>query len=306
MIRFCLSRFFQGIAVIYAVIIITFVLQKLSPASPFNSERAVPAEIRAKQEEHYGYNKPWYNQLWRNLRDFTTFNPPASTKLIGRGVGEIIAQSFPVSLTIALPALLIALALGIPLGAIAALEPGSLDDRAATAAATVGVCMPSMVLGPLLALFLGLKLRWFNVAGWEDTSDFFLPALTLGFIYSGYIARLTKGGLRETLAQDFIRTARAKGASEPMVVMRHAMKLACLPVLNFLGPTAAGLFTGSFIVETIFQIPGLGQHFVASALQYDHPLASWITAFYAALIVAFNFLVDIIQAALNPRIRLES
>jgi oligopeptide transport system permease protein len=133
-----------------------------------------------------------------------------------------------------------------------------------------------------------------------------LPALTLGFIYSGYIARLTRGGLRETLAQDFIRTARAKGASEPAVVMRHAMKLACLPVLNFLGPTAAGLFTGSFIVETIFQIPGLGQHFVASALHRDDPLASSITAFYAALIVAFNFLVDVIQAALNPRIKLNS
>jgi len=306
MIRFCLSRFFQGIIVIYAVIIITFLLQKLSPTSPFNSERAVPAEIRAKQEAHYGYDKPWPVQLWRHLRDFTTFNPPDSIKLIGRGVGEIIRQSFPVSLTIAVPALLIALALGIPLGAMAALKPGTLEDRAATTAATLGVCTPSMVLGPLLALFLGLKLRWFNVAGWEDSSDWVLPALTLGFIYSGYIARLTRGGLRETLAQDFVRTARAKGASEPAVVIRHAMKLACLPVLNYLGPTAAGLFTGSFIVETIFQIPGLGQHFVASALHGDDTLASWITAFYAALIVAFNFLVDVIQAALNPRIKLDS
>ncbi len=304
MVRFILSRLLQGIVVIYAVLILTFFLQKLSPTSPFNNERAVPEEIRTRQEAHYGYNLPWYEQLGRNLRDFSTFNPPASIKIIGRGVGEIIEQGFPVSLTIAFPALLIALALGIPLGAMAALKPGSLEDRGATMAATVGVCMPSMVLGPLIALFFGLKLRWFNVSGWEDSSDWVLPALTLGFIYSGYIARLTKGGLRETLAQDFIRTARAKGASERNVVMRHAMKLACLPVLNFLGPTAAGLFTGSFIVETIFQIPGLGQHFVSSAMNRDDPLASGITAFYAALIVAFNFLVDIIQAALNPRIKL--
>jgi oligopeptide transport system permease protein len=139
-----------------------------------------------------------------------------------------------------------------------------------------------------------------------DPTDWVLPSLTLGFIYSGSIARLTRGGLRETLAQEFIRTARAKGASEPAVVFRHAVKLACLPVLNYLGPTVAGLLTGSFVIETVFQIPGLGQHFVASALERDDTLAVGITVLFAALIVGFNILVDLIQAWVNPRIGLKT
>lgn len=304
MLRFLVSRLIQGIAVVLAVLVITFFLQKLSPTSPFNGERNAPEEVRAKLAAYYGYDQPWPVQLWRHVKAYLTFHPPDSIKLLGRGVGEIIMQAFPVSLSIAIPALLIALALGIPLGAIAALKPNTLEDRAATIAATLGICLPSFVLGPIIALTFGLKLRWFNVAGWDDPSDFVLPALTLGFIYCGYIARLTRGGLRETLAQEFIRTARAKGASERAVVMRHAMKIACLPVLNFLGPAAAGLLTGSFVVETIFQVPGLGQHFISSALHRDDTLAIGITAFYAALIVLFNLLVDVIQAALNPRIRL--
>src|SRR6185436_19409431 len=138
------------------------------------------------------------------------------------------------------------------------------------------------------------------------SDDWVLPSMTLGLIYSAYVARLTRGGLRETLAQDFIRTARAKGASEPMVIFRHALKLACLPLLNFLGPAAAGLLTGSFVVESVFQIPGLGQHFVASALERDDNLAVGITVLFAALIVAFNIVVDLIQAAVNPRIGLKT
>jgi oligopeptide transport system permease protein len=147
-----------------------------------------------------------------------------------------------------------------------------------------------------------MKLRWFNVSGWYDSTDWVLPAMTLGIIYSAYIARLTRGGLRETLAQEFIRTARAKGASEGAVVFVHAFKMACLPVLNFLGPAAAGLLTGSLVTETVFQIPGLGQHFVSAAVNRDDNLAMATAAFYAALIVGFNLLVDIIQAALNPKI----
>jgi oligopeptide transport system permease protein len=171
---------------------------------------------------------------------------------------------------------------------------------------TLGICAPSLVLGPLIALVFGLKLNWFNVAGWYDADDWVLPSLTLGLIYAAYVARLTRGGLRETLAQEFIRTARAKGASEGSVVFRHALKLASLPLLNFLGPAAAGLLTGSFVTETVFQIPGLGQHFVSAAINRDYALASATAAFYAAMIVAFNLLVDIIQAAINPRIGLKS
>jgi oligopeptide transport system permease protein len=306
MLRFIASRTIQGLAVILAVLVITFVLLKLSPSSPFNSERNQSPEVRAAQNAYYGFDKPWPVQLWRHISGFATFHFPPSIKLKGRNVGEIIAQAFPVSVAIGIPALLIALAVGIPLGALAALKPNTLEDRAATIVATLGICMPSLVLGPLLALIFGLKLKWFNVSGWFDSDDWVLPSMTLGLIYSAYVARLTRGGLRETLAQDFIRTARAKGASEPAVVFRHALKLACLPLLNFLGPAAAGLLTGSFVVENIFQLPGLGQHFVSSATNGDHNLAMGTAAFYAMLIVAFNLLVDIIQAMLNPRIGLKT
>jgi oligopeptide transport system permease protein len=306
MVYFLFSRTLQGIVVVFAVLVLTFALQKLSPTNPFNTEKALSEEQRARMEAKYGFDKPWYEQLWRHIVGYVTFDPPESIRKPGRGVGEIIAQSFPVSLAIAIPSLLIALGLGIPLGAIAALRPHTLEDRMATFLATLGICLPSFVLGPLVALTFGIYLRWFNVAGWMDASDWVLPSLTLGFIYSGYVARLTRGGLRETLVQDFIRTARAKGASERSVVLKHALRLACLPVLNFLGPAVAGLLTGSFVIELVFQVPGMGQHFVSSALERDDFVAVGITVFFAVLVVIFNILVDLIQAAVNPRIGLKT
>ncbi len=306
MLQFLTSRILQGILVVFAVLVLTFFLQKASPSSPFNSEKNLPEEHRKLFEEYYGFNKPIPEQLWRVIKAYATLNPPDCMKKPGRGVGEIIMQAFPVSLAIAIPSLLIALAIGIPLGAIAALKPHTWEDRAATFLATLGICLPSLVLGPLIALIFGLKLGWFNVAGWMDASDWVLPSLTLGIIFSGAIARLTRGGLRETLVQDFIRTARAKGVDERGVVMRHAFKLACIPVLNYLGPAVAGLLTGSFVVETVFQIPGLGQHFVNSAFENDHNLAMGITLFFAVLVVVFNILVDLVQALVNPRIGLKT
>ena len=306
MLRFILSRIIQGIVVILSVIVITFLLLHISPGGPFNKERQMQPHVKAMLESYYGLDQPWYVQLGRHVKGYATFNFPVSTQRPGRGVDEIIAQGFPVSASIGIPALLIALAVGIPLGAIAALKPNSLQDRASMTLATVGLCMPSLVLGPLIALIFGLKLRWFNVSGWYDRDDWVLPAATLGIIYSAYIARLTRGGLRETLAQEFIRTARAKGASERAVVFRHAFKLACLPVLNYLGPAAAGLLTGTLVTETVFQIPGLGQHFISAAVNRDDNLAMATAAFYAAIIVVFNLLVDVIQAALNPKIGFKS
>lgn len=306
MLRFLFSRLLQGLAVILGVLVITFALLKMAPGSPLQSERNIPDHIREKQVIALGLDQPVYVQLWRHLVSFATFDFPASTKNPGRGVDEIIVQAFPVSATVALAALTIAIGIGIPMGALAAVRANTFDDRACMLMATLGICTPSMVLGPLVALVLGLKLRWFNAAGWYDWDDWVLPSLTLGIIYSAYIARLTRGGLRETLAQDFIRTARAKGASELAIVFRHSFKLACLPVLNYLGPTAAGLMTGSIVIETVFQLPGLGQHFVGAAVNRDFVLAMATAAFYAVLIIGFNLLVDFLQALLNPRIGFKS
>jgi oligopeptide transport system permease protein len=292
----------QGIAVILGVLCITFLLLRMAPGGPFQGERVVAEHIRQAQAVRYGFDKPLPVQLWNHIVSFVTFDFPPSPMMPGRGVDEVIAQGFPVSAQVGLAALCIALAIGIPVGALAALRPNTLEDRASTLAATLGICTPSLVLGPVIALIFGLKLRWFNASGWYDADDWVLPAMTLGIIYSAYIARLTRGGLRETLAQEFIRTARAKGASETAIVFRHAFKLACLPVLNFLGPTAAGLMTGSIVTESVFQLPGLGQHFVGAAVNRNYELAMATAAFYALLIVAFNLLVDVVQAMLNPRI----
>ncbi|MDB6119957.1 MAG: Oligopeptide transport system permease protein [Verrucomicrobiaceae bacterium] len=302
MLRFLIVRIMQGIAVVTAVLVITFGLMKAAPGGPFKTEKDVPAHVRANLEAYYGLDKPWYTQLGHHLRNFATLNLPDSYRFKGRGVGEIIAESFPVSAKVGSAALAISLLLGVPAGAIAGLRPFSIEDRLAMGAATLGVCMPSLVLGPIVAMVFGLKLNWFNVGGWTSSDDWVLPSLTLGLIYSAYVARLVRGGLREVLVQDFIRTARAKGAGEAAIVMRHALKLACMPLLNYLGPVAAGLLTGSFVVETVFYLPGLGQHYVSAAVNHDYTLAMAVGAFYAALICLFNLLVDVLQAFLNPRI----
>jgi len=306
MIRFLLSRLLQGIIVILAVITITFALSRMLPGGPIQSEKNTSPEAIAAQRAYLGLDKPWYEQLGLQIAHYVMLDLPESFHFKGRGVDEIIASGFPVSAAVGFTALIIALGLGVPLGAYAAVKPNTLEDRATMLAATMGICTPSMILGPVIALLLGLKLRWFNASGWYEASDVVMPALTLGIIYSAQIARLTRGSLRETLALEFVRTARAKGASETSVVFLHALKLACLPVLNFLGPAAAGLLTGSIVVEAVFQLPGLGQFFIASAINRDMNLAIAISVFYASLIVLFNLLVDILQAWLNPRIRLHA
>lgn len=304
MIRFILSRLVQGIIVIVAVISITFLIIRLGPGSPFATGREMPEYVRANLDRIYGLDQSIPVQLWRNLKSFATFDLPVSFRLKGWGVGDIIAQGFPVSFTVGGAAFLIAVFIGIPAGALSALRAGQLRDRVTMAAATLGVCVPSLVLGPVMGLIFGLKFHWFNAAGWYDGDDWVLPAMTLGLISAAAVARLTRGGLCEALAADHIRTARAKGVDEKMVVARHAFKLACLPLINYLGPLAAGLLSGSFVTETVFQLPGLGRHFVNSALHKDFTLAMGLAGFFAALIVIFNLLVDILQAWLNPRIRL--
>ncbi len=305
MIRFILSRLIQGIIVVMAVISITFLIMRASKGGPFSKERNMPVYVQENLERIYGLDQPLYVQLGRNLKSFATLDLPVSFRLKGWTVGEIIAQGFPVSLTVGGAALLISILIGVPAGALSALRAGQFEDRATMAAATLGICVPSFVLGPLMALLFGLKLRWFNAAGWYDTSDWVLPSVTLGLICSAAVARLTRGGLRESLSQDYVRTARAKGVGEKMIVMRHAFRLACMPLLNYLGPLAAGLVSGSFVTETVFQLPGLGRHFISSALHKDYTVAMGLAAFFSVLIVVFNLLVDIIQAWLNPRIRLK-
>jgi oligopeptide transport system permease protein len=266
----------------------------------------VTPEILRNLEAHYGLNKP----LWQQYTDYMgslilhgDLGP--SFKYASRTVNEIIADKLPVSIELGALSLGVALIVGLILGVIAAVKRNTVFDYLASSVAMVGICVPTFVLGPLLVLFFAIQMRWFNASGWYTPADRVLPALTLGLVYAAYVARLTRGGMLEVLNQDYIRTARAKGASEFRVIFRHALRGGLLPVISFLGPAIAGILTGSFVIETIFQIPGLGREFVQSAFNRDYTLVLGTVILYATLIVTLNLIVDIVQVWLNPKLKFE-
>jgi oligopeptide transport system permease protein len=305
MLRFIVKRILQTIPVLFVLITLTFFMIRLAPGGPFSAERNVPPEVLRNLEAHYGLDKPLLHQYFDYLGKIVRGDLGPSFKHPTRTVNELIAESFPVSLELGFYSLLVALAIGLVAGIIAALRPNTATDYVPMSLAMLGICLPTFVLGPILILIFGLYLGWFNASGWFNPSDRVLPALTLGGAYAAYVARLTRGGMLEVLSQDFIRTARAKGASTSRIVLRHALKGGLLPVIAFLGPATAGLITGSFVVETIFQIPGLGQFFVRAALNRDYTLVLGTVLFYATVIIFLNLLVDVIQVWINPKLRFE-
>ena len=305
MLRFILNRLLQTIPVVLIIATMTFFLLKLAPGGPFSSEKKISPEVIKKLEEHYGLNKKPLQQYLDYLGKLAHGDLGPSFKYPNRSVNELIAQGFPVSLELGIYAILVAVVLGVSAGLIASLRANSPTDYVPMSLAMAGICLPTFVMGPLLILVFGHWLGWFNVAGWFTASDRVLPSLTLGLYYAAYMARLTRGGMLEVLHQDYIRTARAKGASEARVIFRHALRGGLLPVVSFLGPAIAGLVTGSFIVETIFSVPGLGRFFVMSAFNRDYTLVLGTVLFYATLIILLNLLVDIVQVWLNPKLRFE-
>ena len=303
MLKFAIVRLLQAIPVLFAVATLTFFMLKLAPGGPFSTEKNTTPEIQRQLEEHYGLNRPLFQQYLTYLGNVIRGDLGPSFKYPNRTVNELIGQAFPVSAELGFWSLLVALALGITAGVIASLRPNSLTDYLSSGLAMIGICLPIFVLGPLLVLVFSLKLQWVRVAGWDDWVDRLLPALTLGGFYAAYIARLTRGGMLEVLSQDFIRTARAKGASPWRVILKHSLRGGLIPVVNYLGPTVAGLLTGSFVVETIFQIPGLGRYFVTAAFNRDYTMVVGTVLFYAALIVFLNLLVDLALIRMNPKLR---
>ena len=305
MLRFAFRRLLQAIPVLFVIVTVSFFMLRLAPGGPFTAEKAVTPEILRNLERHYGLDRPLWQQYLDYLGSVLRGDLGPSFKSASYTVNEIIAQKLPVSLELGGWALLVALALGVPLGILAALRRNTWLDYACSATGMIGICVPTFVLGPLLALVFGIYLRWFNVSGWYGPEDRVLPAVTLGFVYAAYLMRLTRGGMLEVLSQDFIRTARAKGASEARVILHHALRGGLLPVVSFLGPAIAGILTGSFVIETIFQIPGIGREFVNSAFNRDYTLVLGLTLLFATLIVLLNLLVDIAQVWLNPRLKFE-
>jgi oligopeptide transport system permease protein len=302
MLKFIFKRILESVPVILIVITLTFFLVRMAPGGPFSAEKAVPAEILANLNARYHLNDPLWKQFGDYLVHLAQFDFGPSYKYSSRTVNEMIMTGLPVTAELGVYAIIVALIIGVFSGVMGALKPNTIRDYIPMSLSMIGICMPSFLLGPMLVLVFGIWLGWLPVSGWEEPVNKILPSITLGAAYAAYIARLSRGGMLEILSQDFIRTARAKGLPEKVVIVKHALKGGLLPVIAFLGPALAGLLSGSFVVETIFQIPGLGRFYVQAAFNRDYTMIMGTTVFLGVLIVFFNLLSDIIQVWLNPRL----
>lgn len=304
MLKLLISRFFQGILTLLVLVTLTFFLIRAMPGSPYTEEKEIPAHALKRMKEYTGMDKPLPVQYLRYLKNLIVHQDMGDLiRKPGTKVSEVIGDSFPVSLVLGLASMGIALMVGIPAGVLAAVRKNTPTDFACLSFAMLGICLPSFVIGPLLAVTAGLSLQSLNVAGWSEATDWILPAVTLGLINAAYLARLARGGMLDVLNQDYIRTARAKGVPGFRIVVRHALRGGLIPAVAFIGSAFAGMISGSFVIETIFQIPGMGQHFVNAATDREFFLIQGLVLFYGFLIVGANLLADLAQIALNPRLR---
>ncbi|MCD6520958.1 MAG: ABC transporter permease [Anaerolineae bacterium] len=315
MARYIVRRLLWMIPVLFFISIVTFALAHAVPGGPFDREKPLPAEIVANLNKYYGLDQP----LWKQYTDYIgltrnpagefagvlegKFGPSYSSR--SRTVNDIFRDHLPVSATLGLAALAIAVGMGVPLGVLAALKQNTFWDYLSMAVAIFGVSVPVIVLGPLFILIFALTLHWFPVAGWGRPSQMVMPSFALGLGSSAIIARLTRASMLQVIREDYIRTARAKGLSERMVIIRHALKNAFIPVATILGPMFAALVTGTFVTEQIFAIPGMGKYFITSITNRDYPVVMGTILLYAVFLVLANLVVDITYAFLDPRIQYE-
>ncbi|MBC7242312.1 MAG: ABC transporter permease [Anaerolineae bacterium] len=323
MTKYIIRRLLWGIPVLFFVILVVFILVRFLPGGPFDfaGEKQLPPAVVKNLEAKYHLNDPLWKQFVDYLWGVVRGDLGPSFRYRNRTVNDVIAEGLPVSAQLGMLAMLIAIGIGIPLGIIAALRHNTIVDYLATFFAIVGVSIPAIVMGPLLIWIFALKLQWFPVSRWGAQPPYFLgflpkpdltfwrhailPAFTLGTGLSASIARLTRASLLQVIREDYIRTARAKGLAERMVIFRHALKNSMIPVVTILGPMFAAVLTGTFVVEQIFAIPGLGKHFVTSIGNRDYPIIMGTTLLYGVAIVIANLLVDIVYAWLDPRIRFD-
>jgi len=285
--------------------LITFTLMHMIPGGPFDREKKLPREIIANLEAYYHLDEPFWKQYLNYLGGLLHFDLGPSITYRSRTVNDIIRDQAPISAQLGLFAFLIAVGLGIPLGILAALKQNTTVDYTCMWLAILGVSIPNLALGPFLIWIFSLNLGWFPIARWGGIGHAVLPAITLGTAYSAIIARLTRASMLQVIREDYIRTARAKGLAEHIVILRHALKNALIPVTTVLGPIFAIIITGSMIVEQIFAIPGIGKYFVTSVTNRDYPVIMGITLFFGAIIVIANLIVDMTYGFLDPRIRYE-
>ncbi|MFQ6048752.1 MAG: ABC transporter permease [Phycisphaerae bacterium] len=307
MSRRILWRLVQTPLILWSVYTITFLMVVTVPGNPFEHEggRRLPKLIQIALRQRYGMENNWAF-YWRYLGRAVRGDLGVSLHYKDWTCNQIIAHSLPVSAALGTAAMAIALAAGVALGLIGAVRRHSLWDYASLAVAVIGLCVPNFVIGAALLILLCVMVRLFPAGGWGTPAHLVLPAVTLSLPFMAYIARLTRLGMLEVLGSDFVRTARAKGLAESQVLLKHALRVAFLPVLSFLGPAAAAILTGSFVVEKVFNIPGLGLHFVNSVINRDQMLILAAVTVYSTLIVAFNLLVDLAYVWLDPRISAEA
>lgn len=303
-----LRRLLTAIPTLLLVLLASFALMRFAPGGPFDGERPLAPETRAALEAAYGLNLPMGEQFVLFLKRTLTGDFGPSLVYRDFSVTQLIADSLPVSLTLGGLAIILALALGLAAGTVAALRPGGWADETLMLAATIVTALPSFVTGPSLALIFGLWLGWLPVGGLGDSLTsapqfWVMPVIALALPVAGAIAKLARAGLAAALAQEHIRTARARGLSTGAIIVRHALRPALVPVVSYLGPAAAGLLTGAVIIETVFALPGLGRYFVQGALNRDYPLIMAVILLYAALIIAFNLIADLLYGWLDPRSR---
>lgn len=305
MLRFAIQRLLGAIPTLLVLIALAFFLIRLAPGGPFDTEKTLPPEIEANLRAAYNLDEPLPMQLGRYLWNLAQGDFGPSFQYRDFTVTELIATGFPVSLRLGSLAMLLALALGISAGTLAALRQNRPADYALMGAAMTGISIPNFVLAPLLVLVFAVWLGWLPAGGLGDGSLRYvvLPVIALALPQVAYIARLTRGSMIEVLRSPFIRTARAQGLPTRTVILRHALKPALLPVVSYLGPALAAIITGSVVVEQIFGVPGLGRFFVQGALNRDYTLVMGVVVFYGSLIIALNFLVDLVYGWLDPRLR---
>lgn len=298
-----IRRLLAALGVVFCVVTLTFFLIRISPGGPFDGERKIPPAIEKKLLERYELDGPLLSQYAGYIADLLRGDLRLSTKYRNRSVNEILAQTLPVTLILGASAFLVAVATGVFLGTAAAVRRDGPLDWIVLCASLAAISLPSYITGPLLVLVFALGLGWFPVGGWGGVSHLVLPTLTLAAPAAAVIARLMRNSLGETLRMDFIRTARAKGLGESAIVVRHALRIAILPVVTYSGPLAAHLLTGSIVVETVFQIPGAGGFFVQSILNRDGFLLGGMVIVYCGLLVLFNLMVDAAYSQLDRRIQ---
>lgn len=305
MIKYIFKRLLYIVAALFVIVTLTFFLMRIAPGSPFASEKSLPPEIEATLQEEYGLNNPWYIQYKDYLVSTAQFDFGESMKYKGRSTNDMIAESFPISLTLGVEAMILAVGLGVLVGVITSLYHNRFPDYLGTTIAVLGISVPSFILAGLLQYFVGLKMQLLPISGWNGFIYSIMPAFAIAVTHMGFIAKLVRSSMLEQNSSEYVKMARAKGLGKWTTVFKHTLRNALLPVVTYLGPLFAGVITGSFIVEQIFAIPGLGKYFVTSITNRDYTVIMGTTVFYSIILLLAVLIVDIIYGLIDPRINLK-